>query len=425
MSRHAIPQVYLLMPAPKPVRVLHFADAHIDMANYGRHDADSALPVRVMDFLKALDQIIDAAVSEPVDMVVFAGDAYKDRNPQPTFQREWGRRIMRLSQAGIPTVMLVGNHDVSPASGRANTLQEFNTLDVAHIHVADRIQRFGPDELGLPIQLIAVPWVSRSHLMTREETTGKTLETVVAMIEERVGELVEELVAGADPDLPLILSAHASVQGATFGSERAVMLGHELVLSGQIVNDSRLDYVALGHIHKHQSLTPKGSHPPIIYPGSIERVDFGEAREKKGFVLADISRGKTEWEFVKLDTRRFIDIKIDTPDAGSFMEDVIRQLPQTEEVAGAICRVQLSYPRDWEPLLDEKSITDRFQEALSLQVQKHRQTEKRSRLGDILSLETLTPVELLEKYWQSVEMNDEEIAALQALAQEIFAAADD
>ena len=59
------------------LRVLHFADAHIDIANYGRHDPESALPVRVMDFLRSLDQIVDQAVSDPVDLVIFAGDAYK------------------------------------------------------------------------------------------------------------------------------------------------------------------------------------------------------------------------------------------------------------------------------------------------------------------------------------------------------------
>ena len=72
------------------------------MANYGRHDPETGLPLRVLDFLKSLDTIVDAAISEKVDLVIFAGDAYKDRSPAPTFQREWGRRIIRLSQAQIP-----------------------------------------------------------------------------------------------------------------------------------------------------------------------------------------------------------------------------------------------------------------------------------------------------------------------------------
>ena len=72
------------------LRILHFADAHIDIANHGRRDPESGLPIRVMDFLKAMDTIVDTAIDEKVDLVLFAGDAYKDRSPVPTFQREWG-----------------------------------------------------------------------------------------------------------------------------------------------------------------------------------------------------------------------------------------------------------------------------------------------------------------------------------------------
>lgn len=402
----------------KAVRVLHFADAHIDIANYGRHDPETALPIRVMDFLNTLDQIIDTAVEEKVDLVIFAGDAYKDRNPQPTFQRAWGERMMRLSKANIPTVLLVGNHDVAPAAGRANTLQEFKTLQVPHIHMANRIELLGPDELGCPVQVITVPWVSRSQLMTREETAGKSLNDVLQLIEEKVTQVVQQRIESADPDLPLIMTAHASVGGAKYGSERAVMLGHELVLSNSIIRDQRLDYVALGHIHKHQ--TVHEGHPPAVYPGSIERIDFGEVREKKGFVMAQISKGNTEWQFVKLHTRRFVDLEIVTESSETFMADVMRQLPEPDEVAGAVCRVRLSYPRDWEPLVDELAISARFSEALSLQIQKNRQMDNRARLGDTIGVENLSPEELLAQYWRTIDMDSAEMEAMQKLAKEVF-----
>ncbi len=408
----------------KPVRILHFADAHIDIANYGRHDPQSALPVRVLDFLRALDQIIERALAEPVDLVLFAGDAYKDRNPHPTFQREWGRRIMRLSQAGIPTLLLVGNHDVSPASGRAHTLHEFHTLGVPHVHVADRIKRWEPEELGVPLQIITLPWVSRSQLMTREELTGKSQEAVLAEMEERVTAAITRLVETADPRLPLILTAHASVQGASYGSERTVMLGQELVLGGSIIHDRRLDYVALGHIHKHQSLHAPGVHPPVVYPGSIERIDFGEAGERKGFVLASVSKGHTGWTFLPLQTRPFIDLKAETRDADTFMADILAQLPPETALQDAVCRLQLTYPRAWEPLLDEKAIAAYFQGAFSFQLQKHHLTEKRARLGDTISVESLTPAELLDTYWRTIGLDDDEAQVMQTLAQEILTAAD-
>lgn len=408
-----------------PIHLLHFADAHIDIANYGRHDPETALPIRVVDFLQALDQIVDTAVAQPADLVIFAGDAYKDRNPQPTFQREWGQRIMRLSEAGIPTILLVGNHDLSPASGRAHTMHEFSTLGVPHIHVADKIAMLGPDELGLPLQVITVPWVSRSRMLTREEMAGKSLDEVLTLLEGKITDAILQLIEEADPSLPLILTAHASVSGAKYGSERAVMLGHELVLSGRIVNDKRLDYVALGHIHKHQALHAAGSHPPIVYPGSIEKIDFGEVREDKGFVLAQVGKGQTEWDFVKLKTRRFLDFKLDNLSADSFMDDILSRLPEPEKVAEAICRVQLSYPRDWEPLLDDHAIAERFKDALSLQIQKHRHIEKRARLGDTAAVESLTPTELLETYWQTIGLEGEETSTMQALAEEVLRSIED
>ena len=152
------------------IKILHFADAHIDMANYGRHDPVSGLPLRVLDFLHALDAIVDAAIAEKVDLVLFAGDAYKDRSPAPTYQREWGKRIMRLSQAGIRTLLLLGNHDSAPALGRAHAIQEFDTLQVPHVRVVDKPTFIKAGEFeGLDAQILAIPWLSRSRMTAELE----------------------------------------------------------------------------------------------------------------------------------------------------------------------------------------------------------------------------------------------------------------
>lgn len=405
------------------VRILHFADAHIDIANYGRHDPATGLPQRVVDFLKALDQIIDAAIAERVDLVIFAGDAYKDRNPQPTFQRAWGERIMRLSRAGIATLLLVGNHDVAPAENRANTLQEFATLSVPRVFVADNLKLWTPAELGVPVQVLALPWVTRSRFAARHETTGKTLEEIYGAMLDLVQEAFEETLANeVDPSLPLILTAHASVHGARLGSERQIMLGHELVLSEGMVTDPRFDYVALGHIHKHQSLNDR---PPVVYAGSIERIDFGEAKEAKGYVLAEVARGQATWRFVPLDTRRFIDLTIKADDADTFMDGIMGRLPPAERLAGAICRLQLEFAQEHEALLDEKQIRDHFAEAFELRLLKHRLGSDKSRLPPGLAVETLSPYELLTYHWRAKGRTDVEIDALLAVAREVLSAGQD
>jgi DNA repair protein SbcD/Mre11 len=406
------------------LRILHFADAHIDMANYGRFDPESMLPIRVTDFLKSLDRIIDTALDREVDLVIFAGDAYKDRNPHPTFQREWGRRIMRLSQAGIPTVMVVGNHDVSPAAGRAHAIAEFDTLRVPHVIVADQIRRYDPDELGLELQLITVPWIPRSQLMTRAEMASKSLEEIRLYVEDRLIARVNHLLEGANSSLPIVLAAHATISGAEYGSEQLVRLGNELVLTQALVRDSRLDYVALGHIHKHQNLNLTND-PPVIYPGSIERVDFGEAAEDKGFVLAEVARGEAHWQFIPLQTRPFRDIQIRLDNPDTVMEDILRRLPRPERLEGAIVRLRLSYPAEWEALIDDAAIRQALEPALEGQITKFRLREDRSRLGDAAAVETLTPTELLDRYWKAIDMDENRAMQLHALGTEIIRTVDE
>ncbi len=400
------------------VRILHFADAHIDIANYGRHDPETGLPHRVVDFLKALDQIVDAALSGDVDLVIFAGDAYRDRNPQPTFQREWGKRMMRLSQAGIPTLLLVGNHDIAPAEKRAHTMQEFKTLAVPHVLVADdAVQFWGPDELGVPIQLITLPWVTRSRFLARHDVSGQAPNDVLDEMEEIVARAIEAHIDAADSELPLVLVAHASVVGAVYGSERQVMLGHEVMLSSRVIRDPRLDYVALGHIHRHQEINKR---PPAVYPGSIERIDFGEAKEEKGYVVANVDRGRTSWQFIPLETRPFIDEVAEAREADGFMADILRQLPSQDRVRDAICRITVRYPQDLEPLLDEKQIRNALNGAFDIRIKRDRLAGNRSRLPDTVKVETMSPHELLDLYWDVLELSEEEADEMRRLARDVL-----
>ncbi|MDO9347658.1 MAG: exonuclease SbcCD subunit D [Anaerolineales bacterium] len=403
------------------MRLLHFADAHIDMANYGRHDPESGLPLRVLDFLKSLDTIVDAAIREKVDLVLFAGDAYKDRAPAPTFQREWGRRIIRLSKAGIPTLLLIGNHDLSPALGRANAIQEFDTLEVPNVRVISRPCFLSANDLGLPLQVIAIPWISRSGLLASMEMSAADPSEVFTNIESRITELVNGWLDEANPELPLILTAHASVQGAKYGSERTVMLGADLVLPGSLVKDPRLDYVALGHIHKPQNLNEK-AHPPVIYPGSIERVDFGEAADDKFFVIAQVERGQTEIEWQQLTSiRPFIDCyaKLDSPE--KVTEQLRAALPSPKKLSGAILRLTVEYPREWETLLDEAALRQHTKETFEFHLVKRPQMESRIRLPADQTVSSLSPIDLFELYWRASHTDEDkdELEALQKLAEEI------
>jgi len=400
------------------MKLLHFADAHIDMANYGRHDPETGLPLRVLDFLKSLDTIVDAAISEKVDMVIFAGDAYKDRSPAPTFQREWGKRIIRLSQAKIPTLLLVGNHDLSPAAGRAHAIQEFDTLQVPFVKVLQKPGFLAPGDLwDVPAQIIAMPWVSRSALMANLELSASDTNDVFSNIESRISELVEGWIEEADKDLPLILTAHASVEGAMFGAERMVMLGSDLVLPTALVKDKRLDYVAMGHIHKPQDVN-KGNHPPVVYPGSIERVDFGEAKDDKFYIVAEVSRGETKVEWKKIEgTRPFIERRAVIGSSENVMG--ILKTALMGHLSDAIVKLVVEYPRELDTLIDESALRKHAEKAFEFHLVKRPQSEARVRIPDGQVVSSMSPLDLLGQYFDSAKIEGAD--ELQKLAMKILA----
>ena len=236
------------------MKILHFSDLHIGVENYGKIDPNTGLSTRLSDFLSSFDELVDFALSEPVDIVILAGDVYKGRDPSQTHQREFAKRLSRLSSNGIPTFVLVGNHDLPNSTTRANSVEIFPTLDVANVFIGDRLDTYKiPTNSGI-LQIVAVPWPRRGGILSREESRNLTIDQVREEIESRITSGITRQAELLDPNLPSILTAHATVNGATVGTERSMMLGNDHVLMVSALQQPGIDYVALGHIHKHQIL---------------------------------------------------------------------------------------------------------------------------------------------------------------------------
>lgn len=401
------------------IKLLHFADVHLGMESYGRWDPETGLSIRLTDFLRAFDRIVERGLAEEVDLAIFAGDAYKGRDPTPTYQREFAARIRRLAQAGIPVVLVAGNHDTPHAIGRANAIEIFDTLGVENVHVIQRPQVLTIPTPGGPVQVVGLPWIVRSALLAREEYKGLSLEEVNALIAEKVTNIVthpqEGLISQLDPSLPTVFTAHGTVQGATYSSERSVMLGQEVILSPSLVAHHVFDYVALGHIHKHQVLNDR---PPVVYSGSIERIDFGEEGEQKGFVLAQIKRGRAEWEFIPLPTRPFvtIEVKATGPDPTAQVVGAIGD----RDIEGAVMRLIIHTTAEWEPLLRDEEIRRALEPAFHLAaLVRDVERPARLRLGSRAAAE-LGPEELLRRYLEIKGTTPERTKVLVEHAREIF-----
>ena len=405
----------------QPINLLHLADIHVGMENYGRLDSKSGVNSRVVDFLRRMSQVIDIALEREVDVCIFAGDAYKNQRPNPTYQREFARRIKRLAAEGVPIVLLIGNHDMATADRAASSLDIFGVLDVPGVIVADREEVHQITcRRGQPLQVATMPYPQRSRLLSREQYQNMTLDELDMEISRILGANLEDLAAevSEQPRVPTVLTAHLSVSEAKQGSEQSVMIGRDVVVLKSMLANPAWDYIALGHIHKHQELND-GHHPPIVYPGSLERIDFGEEKERKGFVLAQIERGKTEWDFVPVDARRFVTIRLDVTTSEDPMTDILDEL-MAHRVEGAVVRVIIKALEAQEILLDDRAIRQGLRQASYVASIVRDIDRVQSRRLSGVATEELTPQEALALYLEAKETPAERKEELLRYAETIF-----
>jgi exonuclease SbcD len=166
----------------------------------------------------------------------------------------------------------------------------------------------------------------------------------------------------------------------------------------------------------------ENAHPPVIYPGSIERVDFGEVADDKFFVIARVDHGETEVEWRQLaDIRPFVDRSLVLDSKEDIDRRLRAALPPPEQLQGAIVRLIIEYPRDWEALIDDASLREYAQDAFEFHLVKRPQIEGRVRLPEDQTVGSMSALELLDLYWRASHTNQEEIERLNRLAGEVIA----
>jgi exonuclease SbcD len=405
----------------EPIRILHFADVHIGMENYGRTDPRSGLSSRVVDFLRRMDEMIAYARDHDVDLTIFAGDAFKTRAPNPTFQREFAWRVRDLT-ALAPLVLLVGNHDLPPTVLKASSVEIYDTLAVLNVWVASDYTLRQIETKRGPVIVAAAPYPIRARLLQEAATTGMSIAQIDSLLQEQLTAILDELATEADQyPLPRILTGHFTVSGAVMSSEKNIMLGRDVQVGLSAVADPRWDYVALGHIHHHQNLTRGRSQvPPVVYSGSLERIDFGEEGDPKGFCWVEVSRGAANWQFVEVPARPFVTIKADLSDSDDPTGDLLDQIAR-HDLTEAVVRVQISLTPENEARFQESAIRDALRRAGLYHLAGLRKEiiqRDRARLG--ASPEGLTPEQLLERYLLSKETPAERRAELLDAARGLF-----
>lgn len=378
------------------LRLLHLADIHFGMENYGRLDAATGLNRRLLDFARSVHCAIDYALAHSVHLAIFAGDIYKHRDPDPSWQREFARCVRKLTDASVPVVILVGNHDLSNTSGKAHAVEIFATLALPGVTVIDKPSLHMLETAVGRVQIVGLPYITRSSLLSIEEYKDQPIEKINHILVEKAEVILRQFATEVDPALPAILTVHGSVANAVLSSEQSIMMvGHDPIIPLSALTNPAWDYVALGHIHRHQDLHP-GAQPPVVYSGSIERIDFGEEREDKGFVWAQVDKGHTTYEFIPVPARRFVTLRLDAEQGDPLQ--LLDQALAERDVKDAVVRVILTVSPEHSDLIDERQIRERLREAYLLAGIVKEEIKAPVRSRDSGLTEVLGPLQAVERY---------------------------
>jgi exonuclease SbcD len=389
----------------------------------GALDKETHLPGRVMDFLDSLDAMIDYAVCEDVDAVIFTGDAFHHHSPNPTYFQEFGERIIRLSEQ-CPVVIVVGNHDMPGSLDKASAVDVFTTLKVPNVIVGWDYDVHKIDTKHGRLQIATFPYpIKQQFLDTKEIKFPNSAE----LFQERVCYMIHELESMLSEDEPAVFAGHFSVSEAMFGSEQSMTIGTSADIPIKELISDKWSYVALGHLHHHQSLSAAGE-VPVVYAGSLDRVDFSEENDDKGFIDVSIYDEDgiypAEWEFVSVDPRPFKTIRVEATTSQNITKKVLVIISK-RDLKDHVVRVIVSATED----NADTYVANVIEEALKsagvylvhgMRLDIKREQRNRLELEEGEDIATYSHLELLDIYFQTRDLEDDKINKLLDLAKSVM-----
>lgn len=392
----------------KTIKIIHFSDLHFGSGErYGKINSESGLNTRFEDFISALDKPVNYAIDNKVDLVIFTGDTYKHATPEPLYQREFAKRIKKLSMSKIPVVMVVGNHDILYRIDGSDALDIYSTLAIDHVTVFNKIEFKKIETKNGILQIVALPHITKSRLLTKDEYRNMSTKEQDSLMIQKVKQAIDSCIQKLDPALPSVLLGHGTIETAQFGAEQDLSIGKVLSYPLSYFQMPQLDYVGFGHIHRHQILQKE--QPLILYAGSLERVDFGEENEDKGFISLELSKGNTYCEFISTKSRKFLTISCDLTNSQNPQADLEKEI-LSKKTPDSIIRVRYKIEEENFDKIESEKIKSLLNDSFSYVIQPEIVHKERTyRIAEMDSSLTTNPLKALDKYLFDYSEEDKKV----------------
>ena len=321
------------------MRIVHFSDTHLGFSEFNRVDPATGLNAREIDVYNAFENAVQTSIVLKPDLVIHAGDLFHTPRPSNRAIFKGLEGLKKLVDAGIPTVVIAGNHS-TPRVLSSGFI--FETSNLLGIHAV-----YGSQSQVLQIGDVAV------HCVPHVPTTQA--------LREALGDLKPDHRAKHN-----ILVVHAGIRGS--GEEYSLGEFNEVLLNQETVDNLRdFDYIALGHYHRHLQVASNA-----YYSGSTERFSFREAGYDKGVVEVDLETKKPK--FHPIVCREMVllkSINCRNKSAARIMSEVEALLTSAAPLDDKILRLTFEHlhPTTWFEI-DQKQIRQWSTDAFELRIEK-------------------------------------------------------
>ncbi|MCL4435610.1 MAG: exonuclease SbcCD subunit D [Thaumarchaeota archaeon] len=325
------------------LKILHTADMHLGLTFIDAVMGHRASEERRLDLLSNFDLMVDRAIREKYDFFLMCGDIFHSTNPGGRTFVDFSTRIGRLSDAGVQVIAIPGNHDVPKAAPSLSMTRGLAEARAPRFYLQSDLP-----EKPLILQardnrkvgFIPIPYLAPQSAVHLEEIESNQ------DLKERYNLFLRNLISRLLEDQRLkevehlIVMAHGTVSGATYGSERS-FVSFEIPIWAETLLQGKVDYIAMGHIHMPQAILGG----PVYYPGSIERMSFGEEGQEKAYLVLEEEKGELKPSYQPLPSRPMMSIKaanLPTTDPTAGLKKIIEtaNIPR-----GALLRMLVKIPR--------------------------------------------------------------------------------
>ncbi len=368
-------------------------DVHEGLIFGYRIDLESGLSERALDIHSNFARAAQYAIESKAALFVVAGDLFDRTHISPAF-RELVRRdvVEPLGLNNIKIWILAGNHDQPRSDKRGTSIDDFRGYPHVNIFRKPAVETF--EVKGRKTGFIILPYLHPEQIagLVREKTGAEvSQEQMFNLGQKLLMEWMKKKAAELKNADFKILLGHYYIEGARLRETTSPeVLPGEFSLRREMIPDN-LDLAVFGHIHLHQTLGRQGS-TELVYTGAIERIDWGERGDNKGFVAIDASNGK--WEFKPLPAREMLKIEVEVKPGEEPTQAILKSIP---DVKDKLVRLEIRISEGQRQKVLDHKVEEKLQEAFHHELKYSESSTAKVGFAEF----TLNPYDLFSRFIQA------------------------